>query len=70
MVERIFAVIKRNSSLDYVRNSVLGHLGIDIRNACGLYNFTFEPILYDKPDTRNVARRLAQRANQFKNNHL
>jgi hypothetical protein len=33
MVERVFAIIKQNKSLDFVRNSVLGHLGIDLRNA-------------------------------------
>ena len=70
MVERMYAIIKQNASLDYVRNSVLGHLGIDLRNACALYNFKFQPVYYDTPETKNVARRLKQRANEFKNNHL
>lgn len=70
MVERMFAVIKICKSLDYVRNSVLGHLGIDLRNACAIHNFTFKPTLYDKPNTKSVARRLKQRIDQLRNNHL
>ena len=70
MVERSFAVIKQNASMDYVRNSVLGHLGIDLRNACAIHNFKSDPVFYDKPNTQKVARRLKQRAEQFRNNHL
>jgi hypothetical protein len=70
MVERVFAILKKNKSLDFVRNSVLGHLGIDLRNACAMHNFTFKPTLYDKGHTQEVARRLKRRADIFKNNHL
>jgi hypothetical protein len=42
---------KKIKSLDFVRNSVIGHLGIDFRNACAMHNFTFKPILYDKGHT-------------------
>jgi hypothetical protein len=70
MVERMFAVIKSNKSLDYVRNTVLGHLGIDLRNACAIHNFTFRPTFYDKPNSKEVARRLKQRLDQYRNNNL
>ena len=70
IVERTYAALKHNASLDFVRNTVLGHLGIDMRIACAIYNFTFEPILYDKPDTQKVARRLKKKADEFKENNL
>ena len=70
MVERVFAIIKKNKSLDFVRNSVLGHMGIDLRNACAMHNFTFRPTLYDKNHTEEVARRLRRRAEIFRTNHL
>jgi hypothetical protein len=58
MVEKVFSIIKKNKSLDFVLNSVIGQLGIDLRNACAMYNFTSKPTLYDKRHTEEVAKRL------------
>ena len=70
MVERIFSIIKQNYSLDYVRNTVLGHLGIDLRNCCSFFNYTFKPVLYDQPHSIDVARRLRLTAENNNMNHL
>jgi hypothetical protein len=85
MVEKIFGVLKQNyRSLDYVRNSVIGHLGIDLKNCCAFHNFKHKPLLYDSKNFNNqkklrnndeensaeVAKRLRYRAENFKANHL
>jgi hypothetical protein len=70
MVETVFASVKKNKSLDFVRNTVIGHLGIDLRNACAMHNFTFKPIFYDKGHTEEVAKRLKRRSEIYKTNHL
>jgi hypothetical protein len=70
MVERIFSVIKQNYSLDYVRNSTIGHLGIDLKNCCAFYNFTFKPVYYDGQFTEDVAQRLRNKIENNKTNQL
>ncbi len=61
MVERVFGMIKNHYALDFIRNTQVGHIGIDLRNVCAFYNFTFKPKLDDKPNTIEVAQRLKRK---------
>ena len=70
VVERVFAALKKNKAIDKVRNTVLGHLGIDMRIAAAFHNFTFKPLVDDKNDTEAVSRRLKQRLLNNRRNHL
>lgn len=53
-----------------MRNTVLGHNGIDLRIAAAFYNMTFVPLVDDKPNTQSVARRLKEKIAQIENNDL
>ena len=70
MVERMFSVIKQNYSLDYIRNTMIGHIAIDLRNLCAFYNFTFKPTFYDEPYTEDVSVRLKKKADENQTNNL
>ncbi len=61
MVERIFGKLKQFKALDHVRNTMIGHLGIDTKIVCAFLNYTFIPEIYDEPETQNVALRLKKR---------
>jgi hypothetical protein len=70
VVERVFATLKKNKAIDRVRNSVLGHLRIDLRIAAAFYNLTFKPLIDDKDHSEAVARRLKQKLNLRRDNNL
>ena len=70
MVERFFSRVKQHYSLDYVRNTMIGHLGIDLKIFCAMYNYTFVPESYDNPNTDYVAENLKKRLNRYKENPL
>ena len=70
VVERVFCNLKKNKAMDNLRNTVLGHLGIDLRKAAAFHNYTLKPLIDDKPDTQAVARRLKEQALGNRSNHL
>ena len=69
IVQRVYGALKKNKAIDNMRNTVLGHNGIDLRIAAAFYNMTYKPLIDDKPNTKAVARRLRDKMlqNHYKN---
>lgn len=67
IVEKQFGNIKNKKALDNIRNTTLGHIMIDYRNACAMINFSFKPCSPDKEFEEEIAKKILERAEIVKN---
>lgn len=62
--------LKKFKALDNIRNTIAGHISIDIRIACAMINFDFKPCCPDLPNSKIIARRLRMKSELKQNNNL
>jgi len=69
-IEFVNSMVKVKQALDYVRNDRLGYLFIEYRIMCAMINFTFKPVITDKPVTLKVAQMMRQKYEEPQFNDL
>ena len=69
-IEFVNSMVKVKQALDYVRNDRLGYLFLEYRIMCSMINFTFKPVLTDKPVTLKVAKMMRQKYEEPQFNDL
>ena len=57
-------------ALDNIRNTIAGHIQIDYRIACAMYNFNHKHICPDGKHAQKVAKRIYDRSQKIQINKL
>ncbi len=70
IIEHEIGVLKKNKSLDNIRNSALGHNGIDYRIACAMNNFTHKPLVPDGENMEQIAYKILEKSRSMRKNKL
>lgn len=61
IIENKIGEVKKNLSLDHVRNTQMGHIAIDYRIACAMNNFQHKCIVSDVGNEKEIANRIRKR---------
>lgn len=58
MIEKLNSYLKNLQALENIRNTTTGHIQIDYRIACAMYNFDFKPECPDGENSREIAKKI------------
>ena len=67
IIEKQNSILKNKKSLDNIRNSQAGHILIDYRICCAMYNFTMKPCIPDGKASKEIAERILKRSYKKEN---
>ena len=70
IIEKQNGFIKNHKALDNIRNTIVGHIQIDYRITCALYNFQHNPCNPDGINGKEVAKRMKKKFKNLKTNPL
>ena len=59
--------MKNKKALDNIRNTEVGHIAIDYRICCGMWNFTMKPCIPDGSDSTQIAKSIKKRCMKKEN---
>ena len=69
IVEQQIGILKKNKSLDFIRNTTIGHALIDYKIASAIYNYKF-CFKENKTKSRTIVKRMKESREKKNNNYL
>ncbi len=67
IIEKQNSILKNKKSLDNIRNSQAGHILIDFRICCDMFNFSMKPCIPDGKASKVIAERILKRSYRKEN---